>query len=74
MNKNNTEVYNKLFLGKLQIDEIDQAWDEFDPDRNTALYWTIRQLSRDKMSVSMVAKLLEIIFSTKDAENVDDED
>ena len=42
VNKNNTEVYNKIFLKKLEVDELHEEWGCFDGDRNAALYWTIR--------------------------------
>ena len=75
--KHNTGVYNEFFDSKLKIDELDVPPEKFDQakysERNSDLYWTIRQLSREKISVYMIKRLLEIIFVTCDAEGVDED-
>ena len=80
MHKHNTGVYNKIFDEKLEVDDLweDQAGPEqhkvYDSDRALDLYWTIRQLSRDKMSVYMIQRLLRIIFATEEVDNLNDEE
>lgn len=66
-------MYNKCFLGKLEIDNLLDTPTEFDELRNDNIYWTIRQLSREKISVEMVAKMLDVIFKTGDAEAYSDD-
>ena len=66
-------MYNKCFLGKLEIDSLLDEPTEFDELRNDNIYWTIRQLSREKISVEMVAKMLEVIFMTGDVEAYKDD-
>ena len=72
-NKYNTDLYNKCFLGKLEIDNLLEKPTTFDELRNDNIYWTIRQLSREKISVEMVAKMLEVIFETGDVEPYKDD-
>ena len=69
----NTTIMNNLFIKKLVIDELEniesqstQSTYVFDEEKHDALYWTIRQLSSEKMSVFKIYKLLEIIFRTDD--------
>ena len=54
INKHNTEVYNNMFEEILKVDELHEPNEYYCPDRTDALYWTIRKLSRDKMSVHMI--------------------
>ena len=42
VNRHNTEVYNKIFMARLEIDGLNLEPEQFSPDRNQALYWTIR--------------------------------
>ena len=81
VHKHNTGVYNKIFDDKLEVDDLweDQAGPEkhkvvYDSDKALDLYGTIRQLSRDKMSVYMIQRLLRIIFATEEVENLEDEE
>ena len=59
-------MQNKIFYNNLEIDALHIEPEDYDLDRSEALYWNIRQLSREPISVEMVNKLQETIFQTKD--------
>ena len=72
LNKHNTTIYNEMFDELLKSAGLDQPGESCST-RTDSLYWMIRKLSREKMSVYMIQKLLEVIFSHEDITQDQDE-
>lgn len=67
-------MYNDTFDEILKVDQLDSPVKEYCNDRMDALYQTIRKLSREKMSVCMIHRLLHIIFETEETSILKDQE
>jgi hypothetical protein len=72
IHKHNTGIYNQMFDKMLQITKLDEPAKTYSQDRTDTLYWQIRKLSRDKMSIHMIHRFLEVIFQFEEIQNAEE--
>ena len=66
IHRHNTDVYNSIFEKTLKVVNLHVPAREYSEVRTERLYWEIRRLSREKMSVMKIHRFLEIIFEMDD--------